>query len=367
MVQSVPDGGAAAAPTASRSGYTFDGWDQSFSNVTADMTVTAQWTDNGGVNHDPINPPAPGVPISIGSDATFAFNGDYADLDEIRLNNHPLTQTSNGAKMDLSGYPGYAPVLGCAEAGSVKVTLYKEFLKTLPNGVYSLTVSFSDGGEGELEFEIQQPTVNPVTSSSSGGSGSSGGGSSVQDTIKTTVPSALVVDTAKAKAALADMAKSVANKARIRHTGEIRVLAEAWQVFGNIPVDFDTLDAGAVQERISVPNPGLMKGEVMLSGYVKGNIVDNRKAFFEKWFKNKVQVIHFDQAEPWGQPVEIAAKLDLTGMDTSSLYFYSYDSKANTYQRIKKPAYWIDKNGYLHFTTEMAGAIIISKGPLDRK
>ena len=65
--------------------------------------------------------------------------------------------------------------------------------------------------------------------------------------------------------------------------------------------------------------------------------------------------------------VEIAAKLDLTGMGTSNLYFYSYNSKANTYRRIEKPTCWIDKNGYLHFTTEMAGDIIISKGPLDRK
>ena len=129
--------------------------------------------------------------------------------------------------------------------------------------------------------------------------------------MRTTVPSVLVVDMAKAKATLADMAKSGTNKARISHTGEIRVLAEVWQVFGSVPVDFDTLDADAVQVRISVPNPGLMKGEVMLSGYVKGNIVDSRKAFFEKWFKNKVQVIHFDQAEPWGQPVEIAAKWKL--------------------------------------------------------
>jgi hypothetical protein len=31
-----------------RSGYTFAGWDRTFSNVTADITVTAQWTSTGG-------------------------------------------------------------------------------------------------------------------------------------------------------------------------------------------------------------------------------------------------------------------------------------------------------------------------------
>ena len=74
-----------------------------------------------------------------------------------------------------------------------------------------------------------------------------------------------------------------------------------------------------------------------------------------------------DQTAPWGQPVQIAARIDLTGMDSKKLYFYSYDKKANTYRRIEKPAYWIDKNGYLYFETELAGDIIISEGPLDKK
>jgi len=195
----------------------------------------------------------------------------------------------------------------------------------------------------------------------------SGGGSSVQDTIRSTIPSTLVVDAAKAKAALAEREKSGAGKARIRHNGEIKILAEAWPVFGNIPVDFDTLDENAVAVRVTVREPGKMTGEKLLSGYVKGSIVDSRKAFFEKWFKNKVRVIHLDQQGDFGQPVKIAAKLDLTGMDASKLYFYSYDKKTNTYRRIEKPAYWIDKNGYLHFTTEYAGDIVVSEGPLERK
>ena len=105
----------------------------------------------------------------------------------------------------------------------------------------------------------------------------------------------------------------------------------------------------------------------MVSGYVKGDAVDNMRSIFEKWFKNKVRVIHFDQQADWDQPVNIAAKVDLASMDTKNLYFYSYDKKTNTYRRIEKPAYWIDKNGYLRFTTEMAGDIIISEGPLERK
>lgn len=105
----------------------------------------------------------------------------------------------------------------------------------------------------------------------------------------------------------------------------------------------------------------------MVSGYVKDSNVEWTKGHFERWFKNKLRVIHTDQQIDWGQPVRIAARVDLSGMDTKNLYFYSYDKATNSYRRIEKPAYWIDKNGYLHFTTEYAGDIIISEGPLKRK
>ncbi|MCL2165143.1 MAG: S-layer homology domain-containing protein [Oscillospiraceae bacterium] len=47
LTQTVPEGGAAVAPILTRDGYTFDGWDLDFSNVTSDMTVTAMWAPAG--------------------------------------------------------------------------------------------------------------------------------------------------------------------------------------------------------------------------------------------------------------------------------------------------------------------------------
>jgi len=93
----------------------------------------------------------------------------------------------------------------------------------------------------------------------------------------------------------------------------------------------------------------------------------NTAARFRRWFTNKLAVVFTGQTGGFGMPVDIAVKVDLAGMDTENLVFYSYDSKTNTYKRIEKPAYWIDKNGYLHFTTENGGEIIISEGSLERK
>jgi len=141
----------------------------------------------------------------------------------------------------------------------------------------------------------------------------------------------------------------------------------AFAALAGLKYEHDTVADGAVQVRLYIGDPASVKNDLMVSGYVKGSDVDYARNTFEKWFNNKVRAIHMDQTAPWGQPVEIAARVDLTGIGTKNLYFYSYDKKTNTYRRIEKPAYWIDKNGYLHFTTELGGEIVISDGPLERK
>jgi uncharacterized protein YcfL len=125
--------------------------------------------------------------------------------------------------------------------------------------------------------------------------------------------------------------------------------------------------ANAVQVRVYIDEPSLFTKDAYLSGWVSGAEVSNTRAIFEKWFQNKIRVLHFDQSGVWERPVEVAAKIDLAGMDTTQLYFYAFDPKANSYRRIEATDYWIDANGYLRFQTGYAGEIIISEGELAKR
>lgn len=51
LEQTIANGAAATAPTTTRSGYVFAGWDKAFSEVTEDMTVTARWTAAGNATY----------------------------------------------------------------------------------------------------------------------------------------------------------------------------------------------------------------------------------------------------------------------------------------------------------------------------
>ena len=70
LTQTVTQGSAAMAPTVTRSGYTFSGWNKEFNNVTSNLTVKANWSYNGsgdnnggggGGSYTPPTPPASNV------------------------------------------------------------------------------------------------------------------------------------------------------------------------------------------------------------------------------------------------------------------------------------------------------------------
>lgn len=135
---------------------------------TAKVAITGQ-TDQ--VNHDPINPPDPNVPIDLTKDAVHTFSGEFSNLARIQLNGKEMGQTNKTATSADLTYEGYNGIAGNVKAGSVVVTLYKEFLQTLPDGAYKLEAVFDDGGvesAGELKFTVKrdaQATPAPTATS----------------------------------------------------------------------------------------------------------------------------------------------------------------------------------------------------------
>lgn len=184
----------------------------------------------------------------------------------------------------------------------------------------------------------------------------------------TTVRSAGSLTAAQVKTAVED-AKTDADGTtivRLRGVGSadkalLKELATTAGSATRLRADSMSADGKRVDVRIAL-DPAKAKDDLNLAASISSDRVKKTKANFEKWYRNKVQVIRFEQKEAWGQPVEVAVLLDLTGFDTENLCFYTYDG--DSLQRIEKPNDWIDSKGYLRFTTEFAATIIVSDGPL---
>lgn len=131
----------------------------------------------------------------------------------------------------------------------------------------------------------------------------------------------------------------------------------------------DTIWKGAVQGRLYVDTAAL-SGAAQAVGL--GVYTDPAKTApvsrrFNRYYENTMRVVALEQQGSFGVALEIAAKLDLTGLNTESLVFYSYDVKTNTYTRLENTSYWVEANGYLHFRTVLAGSILVTDHALTRK
>lgn len=215
-----------------------------------------------------------------------------------------------------------------------------------------------------------RPYNNGGGSSRGGGSGSGGGGgggSTQSDRTSTSTTSGSTSSWLDSSSLQSARQSAGSGAVRTRSEGVFGVRAEDLKSLGEQDFSHDTMDGNSVQMRLTISDPGQLTQDVLVSGYTTGPEVERVESFFEKWFENDVEVIQMDQAGSFDQEVEIAAKVDLTNMDIEDIQLYSYDKATNSYTAIKDPKCWVDQNGYLHFSTKQAGAIIISNGPLDPK
>ncbi|MCL2050511.1 MAG: hypothetical protein FWG91_02090 [Lachnospiraceae bacterium] len=133
----------------------------------------------------------------------------------------------------------------------------------------------------------------------------------------------------------------------------------------------DSLKGNEVEVRINIYDPlkaSISAGpSLAISGQTSGDEVTKKVNTFQKFFQNDIKMVSLDHQGNFGHDVRIAAKVDVSRMNTSNLYFYSYSAKTNRYIRIERTNYKIDANGYVHFSTDVGGDIIISDGPLESR
>ena len=286
-----------------------------------------------------------------GATTITAYGGTLQMLADVQ----PANATNRAVTWTISGGSGAA------------VNEATGLLTATANGTVTVRATAEDGSGvfGQAEITISgQSGGSSVNSSNNGDSGNSGG----KDSVTIGVPiSPMWLERIPAATLASEAKRENRNFVRTGYGYQYGVRGNAWDRLVNLQYQHDTMDGKSVQVRLYVNEPERFTKDTLVSGWVKGAEVDKVRGIFEKWFSNKVRVIHFDQQADWEQPVGVAARVDLAGMNTENLYFYSYDKKANSYRRIEKPAYWIDKNGYLHFDTPYAGDIVISENPLEKK
>lgn len=93
--------------------------------------------------------------------------------------------------------------------------------------------------------------------------------------------------------------------------------------------------------------------------------MDNEQALktqelFEYYFAGNVRVVSLTYQGNFAKPVEVAARLNLSGIDSQRLFFYAYQPTSNTYREIRSPQNWVDSKGFLHFYTSWGGDLLVT-------
>lgn len=218
-------------------------------------------------------------------------------------------------------------------------------------------------GEGAIlikpEVADYQPTAAAPSSDSSGPDYS---GTTKQD--ENNPPYYIEKPEAQGLKKAAEEAGNAKVSSRLKVPAGIR--QDALNSLGGSPYYHDTVKDNAVQVRVTIPQPELAASDLLLSGYVNGARVEQMQAICKRWFQNKIVVVSLLQQGEFGQPVRVAALVDLTGMDTANLRFYTYDRASNTYKQLSGTDYTVDGQGYLHFTTSYGGDILICEGEIQK-
>lgn len=225
----------------------------------------------------------------------------------------------------------------------------------------------------------------PVFAATGYGSGTSGSGSSYTPPSTSSTPTAsnpAPVTTTQVTAAATEAIKqaatasgggqatvSLVNVSTVPAAAIKNVFTQATKAgVTNTVVQLDAKEGGVVLSRVYVDAAAAAKltGTVDFSVKTNGAAVTNTVNKFEKLFDNKIAAVSLGQKGAFGADIKMAAKVDLSKLDTKNLVFYAYDKTTGKYAKLT-PTYRVDSKGYLHFSTPVGGDIIISDKLLARK
>jgi uncharacterized protein YkwD len=208
------------------------------------------------------------------------------------------------------------------------------------------------------------------TGGSSGSGGGGGGSAAIKAPVLTPVTQTNAVNQTKTAIANATKGGTSAvvkfkNASTLSLANVKAMITAAGKTPFTIQADNTTANGKGVDVRIAL-DPAKSTKDLNLSASTWSARAISTKTFYQKYYKNSLMVASLGQQGSFGQSVKIAVKLDAT-LKKDNLKFYSYDKAANTYKQILTPNYTVDTNGYVHFTTELAGDIIICDGVLAKK
>lgn len=140
----------------------------------------------------------------------------------------------------------------------------------------------------------------------------------------------------------------------------LQALWEEEQKFPLVVYSFSPRERGrGVGVRLAI-KPSALPGPCDLSASTFNRQAVQTRELFHHHFGGSYQVVSLGYQGDFAKPVEVAAKLDLSGFDLETLYFYAYHPPTNTYRQIEHPQHWVDSRGFLHFYTAWGGDLLVT-------
>ncbi|MCL2035144.1 MAG: hypothetical protein FWG94_10505 [Oscillospiraceae bacterium] len=246
-------------------------------------------------------------------------------------------------------------------------------------GTTVISVRVFDENNRRLASDSIEITVTGPGGSTGGGSGSGGGNNALDRDPEPSNPPA-VTDSKISAATVTSAVRANAVRGQTSHAnfrGYSSVASatlksantEMQRVGGVVLLNFDTMNATntrSVEGRLTI-NPrhsANLTGDIQLGVYTNDGATGSTRRKFERFFSNRVVVIKAMQKGSYGMPVNYAVKIGTDLANARQLMLYSYDPVTNRAMTINNSNIWLDRNGYVHFTTNLGDDLVIADGAL---